>query len=158
MSQQRNDSLRQLHALERWRQTQLAAARARYTELAAQLEQQRALLEYCKQQCLGTQELLRSQLRSAQPLSPSALLRLSDFAAIQAQEQQRQQARLQSAQVAAEAAHRVVKESFEQVSVVQKLMERRRQLLRAAQQQRQQRTLDEQAAGRRAPHGGTTQP
>lgn len=149
--------MKQLHALERWRQMQLETAQARYAELAAQAEQQRALVEHCKQQCLATHELLRSQLQSSQPLSPSVLLRLSEFAGVQAEEQRRQEVRLQSAQAAADAAQRVVKECFEQVSVVQKLAARRLAQLREAQQQRQQRNLDEQAAGRPAPHGSATQ-
>jgi len=156
MSEARNSSLRQLHALERWRQMQLETAQARYAELAAQAEQQRALVEYFQQQCRATQELLRDQLQSARPLEPAVLLRSSEFAALQAAEQRRHEVSLHSAQTAADAAHRIVKDCFEQLSVVQKLVARRRAQLQEAQQRRQQRTLDEQAAGRRAPRSGTT--
>jgi len=157
MSHECNSSMRQLQALERWRQMQLETAQARHAELAAHAEQQRALVEYCKQQCLASHELLRSHLHSSRPLSAAALLQLSQFAGLQAEEQRRHEARLASAQAAADEAHRRVKECFEQLSVVQKLTARRHAQLHQAEQRRQQRTLDEQAAGRRAPCGGATQ-
>jgi hypothetical protein len=143
--------MKQLHALERWRQMQLETAQTRHAELARHAEQQRALVEYCREQCLAAQDLLRGRLQSSQPLAPAALLRLTQFAALQADEERRQQARLDSVQAAADAAHRVVKDCFEQVSVVQKLAARRHEQLREAYQRRQQRTLDELAAARRAP-------
>jgi hypothetical protein len=149
--------MRQLRALERWRQMQLETAQARHAELAAHAAQQRALVEYCKQQCLATHERLRSHLHSSQPLCAVALLQLSQFAGLQAEEQRRHEARLHSAQEAADAAQRCVRECFEQLSVVEKLAARRHEQLHQARQRRQQRTLDEQAAARRMPHGGATQ-
>ena len=157
MNLERHASMQQLHAVARWRQMQLEQAQAHYAELAARAEQQRAVVEYCRQQCQATHELLREQLRSAQPLSAVALLRLTEFASVQAEEERRQQTVLDSAQAAADTARLQVKDRFEQLSVVRKLAGRRLAQLREAHQQRQQRTLDEQAAGRRAPAGDTTQ-
>jgi hypothetical protein len=155
MNPECNTRMRQLQALERWRQLQLETAQARHAEQAAHAEQQRALLDDCKQQCLATQELLRSQLRTAQPLVPDVLL--SQFVSLQVEAQRRHEMAFQSAQAAADAAQRCVRECFEQLSVVQKLAARRHEQLHQAQQRYQQRVLDEQAAGRPVPRGGTTQ-
>ncbi len=138
----------QLRILERWRKAQLDAAQSEYARLAARIEQCSAEVAQIEQQIGDAQEFARSALRRPGVLSPQALARLTDFAALQAAELGRCESTLAAAQAQVDAARDCVTKCFQELSVVEKLGERRAAQLRQAQQQRQQRWLDEQVAGR----------
>src|SRR5437868_5878515 len=145
--------MQQLQALERWRRMQLDTAQSQLAAALAHAEQQRTRVAQCMQQLLEVQELVRSELRSAQPLSAVALLQLTQFVSLQVEVLRAAEALLGKAQAEADAAHQVVKTCFQELSVVQKLSARRGAQLKEALARQQQRALDEQAAGRRAPAG-----
>jgi len=138
----------QLGALERWRKAQLEAAQSAHAALAVRLELQQAELAQLVQRINDAQDFARTELTQARALSAAALLRLTQFAALQAEELTRGETALAAAQAEVEAAHELLKTCFQELSVIEKLRERRAAEQRQAEQWREQRWLDEQAAGR----------
>lgn len=150
MSQQKRPH-EQLQALQRWHSSELEAARARMAQLDAQVADRCAVVSRIQDEIAGLQTLAREQTRASAPVDTEALLRTAAFSTHQ--QQQLDCARDQHREVARQAddAQRSVLHLFQQLSLVERLLERRQELAQTQQQRSMQKQLDEGALTRAAP-------
>jgi len=140
-----------LEAVERWHSSELDDARVKMAELDAAAAEKHATVERIQADIESFHSLVREQASSTAPLHAETLLRMSTFNNFQQQQLQSAQDLHQQALRQADDAQRVVLQLFEQLSVVQRLLERRQELAGKEALRSLQKQLDEGALSR-APH------
>lgn len=150
MSQQKRPP-EQLQALQRWHESELEAARVKMAQLNAEVADRLAELCRIQDEIAGLQTLAREQMQASAPLSTDTLLRMTTFSSHQ--QKQLRSARDLHREVAerADDAQRCVLHLFQQLSLVERLLERRHDADVTEQQRTLQKQLDEGALSR-APH------
>lgn len=138
----------QLQALQRWHDSELEAARAKMTQLNAEVADRFAGLCRIQDEIERLQALTREQTQASAPLDTEALLRMTTFSSHQ--HEQLHCARDLHRQVAEQAddAQRSVLHLFQQRSLVERLLERRHDADVTEQQRTLQKQLDEGALSR----------
>jgi len=137
-----------LSAVERWKSSELEDARLKMARLNSVKADKQAAMERIEGDIESLHVLAREQAAELSPLDAEALLRLNEFNAHQ--QQQLQLARDIHEQAARQAndAQTDVLRLFENLSVVQRLLERRQELSNLEQQRLAQKQLDEGALTR----------
>jgi hypothetical protein len=137
-----------LSAVERWKSSELEDAKLEMTRLNSVKADKQAAMERIEGDIESLQALARQQTAELSPLDAQALLRLNEFNAHQ--QQQLRMARDSHEQAARQAddAQSNVLRLFENLSVVQRLLERRQELSNLEQQRLAQKQLDEGALTR----------
>lgn len=141
----------QLASVEQWKSSELEDARLKMVQLDAIAADKQADVKRIEADIATLQTFARRQANELSPLDADALLRLNEFNAFQ--QHQLRSARLSYEQAARQAddAQQDVSRLFENLSVLQRLIERRRELANQEEQRQAQKQLDEGALTR-APH------
>jgi len=137
-----------LEALERWQSSELEEARVNMSQLHAAAADKQAAVERIEGAIEDFHSLVRQQALGSAPLHAETLLRMSAFNNYQQQQLQSARESQQQAAQQADDARRTVLRLFEQVSVVQRLMDRRREMAGKQEQRLLQKQLDEGALSR----------
>jgi hypothetical protein len=140
-----------LEAVERWHSSELDDARVQMARLDAAAAEKRRAVERIQADIENFHSLVREQASGAAPLHAETLLRMSAFNNFQQRQLQSAQDSHRQAMRQADDAQRVVLQLFEQLSVVQRLLERRQELAGKEALRLLQKQLDEGALSR-APH------
>ncbi|HEU4652732.1 MAG TPA: flagellar FliJ family protein [Steroidobacteraceae bacterium] len=143
MSQRSERERARLEAVERWHSMQLEEAQATHSELSKVASSKQEALDELAQMLDSAQVRAREQLQRG-TLCLDELMRHSEFVAHQSVEIVNAQAEVESAEKAAEEAQGIVRERFQRVSVLEKLLERKAaEDLRLALQAEQKRLDDD---------------
>lgn len=137
-----------LQAVERWQSSELDEARIEMARLNAAAANRQAAVERIEADIESFHSLVREQASGSTPLQAETLLRMSTFNDYQRQQLQSARESHQQARLQADEAQRTVLQRFEQLSVVQRLLERRQALAGKEQQRTLQKQLDEGALSR----------
>lgn len=137
-----------LEALERWHSSELDDARIKMTQLNAAAAEKEAAVERITADIETFHSLVREQATGAAPLHAETMLRMSAFNNFQQQQLRSARALYQQATRQADEAQHAVARLFEQLSVVQRLLERRQELAGKEEQRALQKQLDEGALTR----------
>lgn len=150
MSQEKRGPDR-LNALERWQTSELEDAKVKMAQLNAVAAEKEAAVTRIEGDIASLHSMVREQAKDLSALDADALLRMNEFQALQ--QRQLQDARQHQEQAAQQAddAQRDVLRLFENLSVVQRLIERRQELATQEELREAQKRLDEGALTR-APH------
>lgn len=140
-----------LDALERWHSSELDDARIKMAQLDAAASEKEAAVARINADIESFHAIVREQASGAAPLHAETLLRMSAFNSFQQQQLQSARDLHQQAMRQADEAQHVVLRLFEQLCVVQRLLERRQDLAGKEEQRSLQKQLDEGALTR-APH------
>lgn len=146
-----------LEALERWHSSELDDARIQMAQSNAAASEKEAAVARISADIESFHSLVREQASGAAQLHAETLLRMSTFNNFQQQQLQSARDLHQQAMRQADEAQRVVLQRFEQLSVVQRLLERRQELAGKEEQRSLQKQLDEGALTR-APHAQNDTP
>ncbi len=145
----------QLQALQRWQSSQLEEARITKTQLEAEAADHLSTLSRIQSEIDELQSLARQQTQTDAPLNPEALLRMTAFSGLQQQRLHGAEDQHRAAAQRVEDAQVFVLHLFQQLSLVERLIERRREAAQTEQQRQSQKELDEGALSR-APHNDGT--
>lgn len=145
----------QLQALQRWQSSQLEEARIAKAQLDAEAADRLSALSRIQDEIDELQSLAREQTRTEAPLNPDALLRMTAFSGLQQQRLHGAEDGHRAAAQRAEDAHVFVLHLFQQLSLVERLIDRRHDAAQVEQQRQSQKELDEGALSR-APHNDGT--
>ena len=145
----------QLRALQRWQSSQLEEARLTKAQLDAEAADRLAAMSRIQSEIDELQALAREQAGSDASLNPEALLRMTAFSGYQQERLHGAKDEHRQATERAEDAQRFVLHLFQQLSLVERLMERRHDAAQVEQQRQSQKELDEGALSR-APHNTGT--
>lgn len=140
-----------LRALERWRTSQLDDAKVTMVQLNAEAADRLSTLTRIQSEIEALQSLVREQAQSAALLNADALLRMTEFSGYQQEQLNGAQDQHRQAAERADDAQRSVLHLFQQLSLVERLLERRQEVADTEQQRQSQKQLDEGALSR-APH------
>jgi hypothetical protein len=145
---QRKRPPEQLQALQRWHESELEAARVKLTQLHAEVAARFADLRRIQDEIAGLQELAREQMRASAPLSTDALQRMTTFSSHQQKQLHGARDLHREVTERADDAQRCVLHLFQQLSLVERLLERRHDADMTEQQRTLQKQLDEGALAR----------
>lgn len=144
-----------LQALQRWQSSQLDDAKLTMAQLDAEAADRLSALSRIQSEIDELQALVREQSRSEAPLDPDALLRMTAFSGYQQEQLHGAADRHRQAAERAEDAQRFVLHLFQQLSLVERLIERRHDAAQVEQQRQSQKELDEGALSRAPQNNGT---
>jgi hypothetical protein len=145
----------QLQALQRWQSSQLEEARIAKVQLEVEAAERLSALSRIQDEIDELQSLAREQTRTDAPLNPEALLRMTAFSGLQQQRLHGAEDVHRAAARRAEDAQVFVLHLFQQLSLVERLIDRRHDAAQAERQRQSQKELDEGALSR-APHNDGT--
>jgi hypothetical protein len=137
-----------LSAVERWKSSELEDARLKMARLNSVKADKQAAMERIEGDIESLHALAREQAAELSPLDAEALLRLNEFNAHQRHQLQIARDIHEQAARQADDAQNDVLRLFENLSVVQRLLERRQELSNVEQQRLAQKQLDEGALTR----------
>jgi hypothetical protein len=137
-----------LEAVERWHTSELDDARVKMARLDAAAAEKHAAVERIQADIESFHSLVREQASGTAPLHAETLLRMSTFNNFQQRQLQSAQDSHQQAKQQADDAQHAVLQLFEQLSVVQRLLERRQELAGKEALRSLQKQLDEGALSR----------
>lgn len=137
-----------LSAVERWKSSELEDAKLTMTRLNSVKADKQAALQRIEGDIESLHALARKQSTELSPLDADALLRLNEFNAHQQQQLRIARESHEQAALQANDAQSDVLRLFENLSVVQRLLERRQELSNLEQQRLAQKQLDEGALTR----------
>lgn len=137
-----------LSAVERWKSSELEDARLKMARLNSVKADKQAAMERIEGDIESLHAMAREQAAELLPLDAEALLRMNEFNAHQQQQLQIARDIHEQAARQADDAQNDVLRLFENLSVVQRLLERRQELSSLEQQRLAQKQLDEGALTR----------
>lgn len=135
----------QLRKLERWRTLELEHAQLDHAVAAAVADQHQQQVRRAESEIADVQTFARAQLAGSESVSPDALRRINEFAALQSQELDKAKSVLTQSQQFRDAALGEVVNRFEDLSVIERLRERREIEAGKELARREQKLLDEHA-------------
>lgn len=140
-----------LTALERWQSSELDDAKMKMARLNTMAAEKEADVTRIESDIAHLHTLAREQASELSALDADTLLRMNEFQAVQQQHLQTARQSHEQAAQQADDAQRDVLQLFENLSVVQRLIERRQELATQEELRQAQKRLDEGALTR-APH------
>lgn len=144
----------QLQALQRWHSSQLEDARVTKVQLDAEAADRWSAVSRIRSELDDLQSLAREQTQSKAPLDADSLMRMTTFSGYQQQRLDGAQNEHRQATARAENAQRQVLQLFQQLSLVERLIDRRHDVAQAERQREVQKELDEGALSRAPHHDG----
>jgi hypothetical protein len=137
-----------LTALERWQTSELEDAKVKMAQLNTLAAEKHADVARIEDDISNLHTLAREQAKDLSALDADALLRMNEFRALQQQQLQTARQSHEQATQQADDAQSDVLRLFENLSVVQRLLERRQELATQEELRQAQKQLDEGALSR----------
>lgn len=150
MTDRKNEGQWQLHALQRWRTTELEEARVEHAALERIAHEKKDAVDAAESDLADAQAFAREHVLASTAISAESLVRISQFVAIQSNRVLEAKAAMEQSQTASDKARECVVERLGSLSVVERLQDRRQEQRIKDQSRTDQDRLDEQALGRLA--------